>query len=712
MGQYRVHRNNKCLCSNYFFPCLLKHSQLDQSITKSAFDSVGFMPVLPGPCGLYRYKEFGTLEEGVMHQYFSLVNKKVDSIIFGNVQLAEDRIPSCLLVFRDDSGSETADKNHKPRTGFVHDAIFYFEAEKPLGQLVKQRRRWINGTFAAYLWVVREGWIWRGNHSLFVKLFATLFVFINLIQGVFIRLFGPSLLAVGLYTACLVIPALLSNTPVQTLDMLYNFEASQDVTQGVRSMAVLVTLAYLIIYALFMIGHTPRAVPIKEGALKGRWRSDKSSAYRPWLFALGFLANAISVTLLLLMGGIIFAHVGWVATPLAFRLVVLFSVVPYGIALMDGLINSRCPNVTSLFTLLWATPCYLLASIWFSVWLPAYTTARISDLSWGNRDNGGDDQSSEVAKHRANVGKMMTTTLILSNVLATGAALALQSVVTGALQVVLLTCIGVMSIHFGVAGVDISIRFLRKLSFVIMCGWCVPTFKNSMHDHEEEEEEKTKPRTSDSTMATTVSGGSVDLDFFDMEDGEHVHFEDGSSTNGNEDLEKSFTIMNLADLDVEEKGPVHSCRVADSSNLTGKTFIEETSATSLATGTSSSWDSLKWSDVINIEKEREYVRTAYNRGDIDNTSSSHTASSTNATSGWSDLKWSQLIATAEKALLSQISLADHGSANTANEDIETAHKTTIGVGRAEEDELTIQHDQRNVSTLPGDSLKDLGHPGR
>jgi hypothetical protein len=137
---------------------------------------------------------------------------------------------------------------------------------------------------------------------------------------------------------------------------------------------------------------------------------------------------------------------------------------------MDGLINSRCPNVTSLLALLWATP-----SIWFSCWFPAYATARISDLSWGNRDNGGDDQSSEVAKHRANVGRMMTTTLILSNVLATGTVLALQSVVTGALQVVLLTCcIAVMSIKFGVAGVDISIRFLRKLSFVITSSCCFP----------------------------------------------------------------------------------------------------------------------------------------------------------------------------------------------------------------------------------------------
>ena len=519
-----------------------------------------------------------------MHQYFSLVNKEDDGIIFGNVQLAEDRIPSCLLVFRDDSGSETASKSHKPRTGFVHDAIFYFEAEKPLGQLVKQRRRWINGTFAAYLWVVSEGWIWRGNHDWSVKLFATFLVFLNLIQGVLIRLGGPSLLAVGLYTACLVIPPLSTNTREETLDMLYNFESS-DVSPGIRSMAGLATAAYLCVYAIFMIGHTPRAVPIKEGVRKGRWRSDKSSAYRPWLFALAFFANALSVTLLVLMGGIIFAQVGWAATPLAFRLVVMFSVVPYCIALLDGLTNSRIPNATSLMTLLWATPCYLLASITFSVWLPAYTTARISDLSWGNRDNGDDDhQSSEVAKDRAKVGRFMTTTLILSNAIATGSFIALQSAVTGALQFILLSCIGIMSIHFGVAGLDMLIRLFRKLLsamnlmcrcltlvFMFVCQCCIPRF-NRLHDDEDKEERVS----SDSSMATSISGGSDSGD--------------SSNDEGNEDPEDGVTIITsrhtsslyLVEFD-EEKEPVHT----HNNDLEGKTDAK-TLATSLAVATTSS----------------------------------------------------------------------------------------------------------------------------
>jgi hypothetical protein len=305
------------------------------------------------------------------------------------------------------------------------------------------------------------------------------------------------------------------------------FEPS-DVSQAIRIMAGLATAAYIFIYAVFMIGHTPRAVPIKEGALKGRWRSDKSSAYRPWLFALAFLANALTVTLLLMMGGIIFAQVGWAEIPLALRLVVLFSLVPYGIALMDGLINSRLPSVTSLLTLLWATPCYLLASTWFSVWLPAYASARISDLSWGNRDNDGDDQSSEVAKHRANVGRLVTMTLILSNVIATGASITLNSIVTGALQLFLVSCIGVMGINFGLAGVDILIRFFRKLSIFVMCWCCIPGFDSSHDQDEEEKDEKEEEETkrtinhaSDSTMAA-------------------VHSEDSSNDDGIENLDKSF----------------------------------------------------------------------------------------------------------------------------------------------------------------------------
>ena len=41
-------------------------------VAKSAWDTLGFLPVLPGPCGLYRAAEL--LENSP--KYFEIVNKK------------------------------------------------------------------------------------------------------------------------------------------------------------------------------------------------------------------------------------------------------------------------------------------------------------------------------------------------------------------------------------------------------------------------------------------------------------------------------------------------------------------------------------------------------------------------------------------------------------------------------------------------------------
>ena len=111
------------------------------------------MHVIPGPCGLFRYSAMGTLREGLMSQYFRLFQKSSQGLIVGNVELVEDRIPGTLLSFPLKADKEEAQMPPEgwPRTGFVHEALFYIEAEKPLSQLIKQRRRWLNGTFATYI---------------------------------------------------------------------------------------------------------------------------------------------------------------------------------------------------------------------------------------------------------------------------------------------------------------------------------------------------------------------------------------------------------------------------------------------------------------------------------------------------------------------------------------------------------------------------------
>lgn len=91
-----------------------------------------------------------------MQQYFSLFQRSSQGLIVGNVELVEDRIPGTLLSFPPKEFWESEDMPEEgwPRTGFVYEAVFFIEAEKPLSQLVKQRRRWLNGTFATYLWML------------------------------------------------------------------------------------------------------------------------------------------------------------------------------------------------------------------------------------------------------------------------------------------------------------------------------------------------------------------------------------------------------------------------------------------------------------------------------------------------------------------------------------------------------------------------------
>jgi cellulose synthase/poly-beta-1,6-N-acetylglucosamine synthase-like glycosyltransferase len=125
---------------------------------KVIYDIVGCMLVIPGPCGLYRYRALGSLKEGVMKRYFDILQGSIHNLVAGNLRLVEDRILCLLLVFpqMECHVSEYMPKEGWPRTGFVHNAIFYLEAEKPMSQLVKQRRRWLNGMFATYLWMLCE----------------------------------------------------------------------------------------------------------------------------------------------------------------------------------------------------------------------------------------------------------------------------------------------------------------------------------------------------------------------------------------------------------------------------------------------------------------------------------------------------------------------------------------------------------------------------
>ena len=190
--------------------------QVDHVSFKSVYDSLGCMHVIPGPCGLFRYQAMGSLKEGLMHSYFRLFQTSNKGLIAGNVELVEDRIPGTLLSFPPKSSKEDSVMPPEgwPRTGFCYDAVFYIEAEKPLSQLVKQRRRWLNGTFATYVWMLMEGIVSRSNQDPLNRFLSWVLVVINVIQGLVVRLFGPALLIVWMFRFGLFIPDIIDDPTV------------------------------------------------------------------------------------------------------------------------------------------------------------------------------------------------------------------------------------------------------------------------------------------------------------------------------------------------------------------------------------------------------------------------------------------------------------------------------------------------------------------
>lgn len=113
------------------------------AVYNGAFSIGGCLPVIPGPCGLYRASD--VLQDPVRDWYFDTINKETGDMVIGNLKIAEDRILTYASVLK------TKDVRHM---AFVPLSVFYFEGELKLKQLILQRRRWINGSVAGYIYLL------------------------------------------------------------------------------------------------------------------------------------------------------------------------------------------------------------------------------------------------------------------------------------------------------------------------------------------------------------------------------------------------------------------------------------------------------------------------------------------------------------------------------------------------------------------------------
>ena len=133
----------------------------------------GYISVLPGAFSAYRYEAIRRNKKidekkWPLGEYFGSISKDMEEIgpFKGNMYLAEDRI-LCFEVL--------ARKGFKYEMHYVKDAVAFTDVPTTLVDLIKQRRRWFNGSFFASIHSLSGlcEFLRNTNHSWFRKAILT-----------------------------------------------------------------------------------------------------------------------------------------------------------------------------------------------------------------------------------------------------------------------------------------------------------------------------------------------------------------------------------------------------------------------------------------------------------------------------------------------------------------------------------------------------------
>ena len=262
-------------------------------------------------------------------------------IVLGNMQIAEDRVLTHAAVFAvDQSYSQTA----------VPTAHYYFEAETDLRKLIAQRRRWINGSWASYIYV-----LWPGQSSVlsrapigfFRKIAVYFFFILQLLMCVASLLSESMFLLILLSTERSLFPG--------------NY-AGQDLLKMLWYLAIALYVTFVVRHCLY-------------------------SPYDAWLCWLSMLLNSIIIAFMILatvqevLNGSLLYFDNWFDPGYMFFATALLFLMPALIALIhDPLIS-----ISMLLSLI----SYIFFQPTLIVMFSAYAFSRMHDLSWGNRPDGG-----------------------------------------------------------------------------------------------------------------------------------------------------------------------------------------------------------------------------------------------------------------------------------------------------------------------------------
>ena len=135
-------------------------------VTESLF---GFISVLPGAFSTFRWR---CIQGEPLEAFLRGAKGSKCELSFNwfqsNMYLAEDRIMCLEIICKEDE---------KWIMNYVPGAVWLTDPPLSLTSLIKQRRRWFNGSFFATLHVIMSIWkVWRRQKS-FLELFRIMFLF-------------------------------------------------------------------------------------------------------------------------------------------------------------------------------------------------------------------------------------------------------------------------------------------------------------------------------------------------------------------------------------------------------------------------------------------------------------------------------------------------------------------------------------------------------
>ena len=324
--------------------------ELSNAVYNGAFSWGGFTVVVPGPAGLYRAQD--VLQDCIRDAYFDVVNSDPEATwtgwILANLRIAEDRVLTYYSVIKSPTAKFIA---------FNPLAVFYFEAETELKKLMYQRRRWINGSMAGYIYLVlicwKDLWNWK------VPIYRRIYMFILLVIQMLI--YFTMGLAPGI------------SIRIMYYGIKYFVEVSGKTMGDYGDWRALLTFgAFMGLYLLHIILHH---------------KKEKDPYYGGIMFFLVLMSFGTTVISFTAIGWYYFHDLAYAFTDIftASNLILYFGLATiFGPFLVAALLGGKCHSPMYMTKSFLA---YFLFMPLMIAWIGSYAYARTWDLSWGNRPN-------------------------------------------------------------------------------------------------------------------------------------------------------------------------------------------------------------------------------------------------------------------------------------------------------------------------------------